>query len=357
VSDPRADLLSAWYLLRRALTGSLSPGVRHMRRQRAAFYLQAWTCAADETGARLRPLSDDFLEITRGGRRLRVRGSTTSLDDAVTWQLAGDKAAAYRMLAAGGVPIPSHVVVEARTFDPAAVLRKVPPPLVVKPAADTGSGDGVSMNVRTAAQLRRAVAWARAFCRRVLVEAQVEGDCYRVLLLDGHILDIVMRGPPRVVGDGRSTLRQLIERENRLRRQMGMERAQVLVRRDPDLASTLASQTLSLRSRPTKGRIVVLKRVVNDNRAEENVPANGRLCASILRSVHQAADVIGLRLVGVDLICGDPQLPLEQSGGVVLEVNASPGFYYHYNRRGEAFPVALQLLRRHFAAEARYEHA
>jgi glutathione synthase/RimK-type ligase-like ATP-grasp enzyme len=329
-----------------------------MRRQRAAFYRQAWKSAAEATGASLRPLSDEIFEITQGGRRLKVSGSTTSLDDAVTWQLAGDKASVYRMLAAGGVPIPHHLVVDAGKFaDPGGVLRTLPPPLVVKPAADTGSGDGVSMNVRNAAQLRRAVAWARAFCRRVLVETQIDGDCYRVLLLDGEILDIVMRRPPRVVGDGRSTLRQLIVRENGLRRQMGTERAQVLLRHDPDLATTLASQKLSLRSRPAKDRIVALKRVVNDNRAEENEPANGRLCHAILQSVHQAADIVGLRLVGIDLICGDPGLPLEQSGGVVLEINASPGFYYHYNRRGAGFPVASQLLRRLFAAEARYEHA
>ena len=348
----------AWYLLRRALTVSFNQDVRHMRRHRAAFYQHAWTSAAEAMGAHLRPLSDEIFEITQGRHRLRVSGSTVSLDDAVTWQLAGDKAAVYRMLDAGRIPIPPHLVVEAGNYaGPAGVLRQLPPPLVVKPAADTGSGDGVSMNVTNAAQLRRAVAWARAFGRRVLIESQIEGDCYRVLVLDGEILDIVMRGPPRVVGDGRSTVRQLIVRENRLRQQKGTARAQALVKRDPDLATTLASQKLSLRSRPTRGRIVTLKRVVNDNRAEENEPANGRLCPAILQSVHQAADIVGLRLVGIDLICGDPHLPLEQSGGVVLEINASPGFYYHYHRRGAGFPVAAHLLRRLFAAEARYEHA
>ena len=58
----------------------------------------------------------------------------------------------------------------------------------------------------------------------------------------------------------------------------------------------------------------------------------------------QAAAVIGARLAGVDIITPDPSISLDKSGGVVLEVNTTPGYYYHYHRRGGPVPVACAIL-------------
>lgn len=348
---PRLGLLRVRYLIRRGLTGSINPGVRRMREARNAFYLDAWRRAASAAGAACALLSDSVAEITYGGYRLRVSGNTTSLDDPATLQLAGDKPAVYRLLLHAGIPVPRHVVLEAEEAGRLGeTLRALPLPLVVKPAADTGAGDGVSTNITRIRQLRRAVAWAAAYGRRVLIETQIEGECYRVLLLDGEVLDTVRRRRSCVIGDGRSTVRRLIAAENGLRLSMGLARAQVLIRRDPDLVGMLASQGLRLRSRPPKGKVVELKRVINDNRADENEAADGVLCPAILAAARRAAGAVGVRLAGVDVICRDPDVPLEQSGGVIIDVNATPGLYYHYHRRGGSCAAADHILRRLIAA-------
>jgi cyanophycin synthetase len=317
------------------------------------FYRRVWRDGADTIGVPLTALSEGIVEIGRNGRRLRACGSMVSLDDPVTLQLAGDKPAVYALLARQGIPVPAHLIIDPEEFGSKAgtILHSLPPPLVVKPAADTGAGAGVSTNISTFSQLRHAVAWAAAFGRRVLIETQVEGDCYRVLLLDGKVLDVVLRRPPRVVGDGGSTIEQLVSEENRLRLEQGTERAQALVARDPDLLSTLAAQGLSLRARPARGQSVQLKRVINDNRAAENEEANGRLCGAILAATRRTAAAVGLRLGGIDLICRDPGVPLEQSGGAIVDVNTTPSFYYHYHRIGPVFPVAERILRSFFAEE------
>lgn len=321
-----------------------------MREQRDMFYWRAWQQGAESSGACLAPLSESAAEISRDGRRLRVSGSITSVDDPVTLQLAGDKPAVYRLLSQRQIPVPPHMVIRGEDFARAPqLLRDLPRPLVVKPAADSGAGAGVSTQVTTMRQLRHAIAWARAFGNRVLIESQIEGDCYRVLVMDQQVIDTVVRRQPKVVGDGRLSVRQLIARENRCRLSMGSERAQALIRRDPDLTNTLARQLLTLHSRPREGQVVELKRVVNDNRAEENEAANGRLCPAILNTARRAAEAIGVRLAGVDVICRDPLVPLEQSGGVIIDVNSTPGFYYHYCRVGESFPVADHVLQRFFA--------
>src|SRR5258708_31228661 len=104
---------------------------------------------------------------------------------------------------------------------PLHILKTSALPLVVKPAANTGGGVGVSTCVETPRQLLRAIAWARAYGPRILIEGQIPGNCYRVLVMDGEVLDTVLRRPPSVRGDGISTVRQLICGENRLRPRSG----------------------------------------------------------------------------------------------------------------------------------------
>jgi cyanophycin synthetase len=110
----------------------------------------------------------------------------------------------------------------------------------------------------------------------------------------------------------------------------------------------LTAQKLRLTSRPATGVSIVLKRVINDNGTADNCPANGILCSAILESACKAARVIGARLAGVDLICSDPSIPLEHSGGAIIEVNVNPGLYYHYSSERTTYPVTKEILNRFF---------
>lgn len=318
---------------------------------RRQFYSKMWRSAAEGAGARLIVLNGGRAQIEKSGHAIQVQDNITSLDPAVTLRRAGDKPAVRRLLARSGIAVPKYIVIGVDEFEKATqMLQGSRRPLVVKPAEATSGGAGVTTNVATLHQLGAAVAWARSFGPRILIEEQVAGDCYRVLVMDGEVLDVVVRHPPRVIGDGVSTISRLIRRENRLRLREGATRAQCLIGCDPDLRNTLARQGLSVRTRPARGEAVILKQVINDNSARENVPANGRLCPAILEAACQGAKIIGARLAGVDIMCSDPEVPLEISGGAIIEVNATPGFYYHYNKGADASaPVADRVLNRFFS--------
>jgi cyanophycin synthetase len=345
------SLLCGYCFLLRGVRSKVLPGVRRMRAVREDFYVNMWRSSAEAVGARFNVLPDGGAEIQRSGLVMKVCANSTSLDDGAALERAGNKLLVCSLLARFGIPVPRHIVIEVGEFERALhMLRSSAVPLVVKPAANTGGGAGVSTNVATPHRLRAAVAWARAYGSRVLVQEQVEGDCYRVLVMDGEVLDTVVRHPPSVIGDDISTVRQLMRHENELRREMGISRAQGLIRFDLDLRNTLSSQGLNLDSRPPKGEVVVLKRVINDNGTRENVPVNGCLSPAILETACKAVDVVGVRLAGVDIISRDPSVPLERSGGAVIEVNTNPGLYYHYRATGSSFPVAEQVLNRFFTA-------
>jgi D-alanine-D-alanine ligase-like ATP-grasp enzyme len=312
---------------------------------RAEWYERLWEDAAAEVGARFRPLGDGICEIRRDGLATRVRQNCTAIDDPVTLTLALNKKLVYRLLAEEGLPIPRHVAFTLRTLSRAAAfLEQTPGPCVVKPAAGTGGGEGITTGIRTRRQLARAATLAAQSSSEMLLEEQVPGDNYRLLYLDGVLLDAVQRRPPAVIGDGRATVRRLVEHANAARLRRGSAISQVLLTADLDMRHTLARQGLTLSSVPAAGQVVAVKTVINQNFAADNVTATGRLCPSLIADGARAARCTGVRLAGIDVITRDPSAPLADTGGVILEVNTTPGFHYHYHKNDGSFPVAVRVL-------------
>jgi len=315
--------------------------------RRGDFYRSVWKQEAAAVGAAITFLDRSTAEISRGGRTLRVEANVTSIDDPVTRSIAGDKAMVLKLLGDHGIPTPHwHTCGPDDVFAARRFLRGLPGPCVVKPASSTGAGRGITTGVDDTTHLILAMARAAAYCDEIVLEEQVAGGVYRLLYLDGELLDAVERRPPWVRGDGVSSVRQLVEAENQARADGGLEVSQTMIGVDRELVQTLRGAGLRLSSVPPRGSVVRLKQVVNDNRSDDNVAAAGRVCDELRSVGAKAAAVVGVRLAGVDVMTTDPSLPLEQSGGVVIEVNTSPGFYYHYIRSGGSCPVARLILER-----------
>jgi cyanophycin synthetase len=337
--------LSLAYRLRAGLHRRQS-AVRAAHRQRAAFYEAAWREAAERFGGEIAPLGDDIYEICIGDFRTKVCCNYTAADDPVTLALAGSKPAVYRLLERTGLPVPRRLEFTLGTF-PAAVefMNESGGRCVVKPAKNTGAGNGVTANIAGRRQLIRAAASAAVHCRELLIEEQIPGDSYRLLYLDGRLLDAVVRRQPAVIGDGRSTVRALVDRTNTERTARGFAKSQVLLTCDAEMKGTLAQQGLSLNSVPPAGARVVVKTVINENAAEENESARRLLCDAVIEAGGAAAAAVGAKLAGVDIITRNPALPLEETGGAVLEVNTTPGYYHHYHKADDdACPVAVPVL-------------
>ncbi len=315
-------------------------------RQLSAFYDRAWREAATQVGATVAELGPNVLEIRRGERRTRVWHNTSAIDDLVTHHVVRMKGLMHRLLAAHGLPTPRHLEYSLADLKPAAdFLEGTDRPCVVKPACGTGGGRGVVTGIRTRWQLALASWTAARWGDHPLIEEQVEGDNYRLLYLDGKLLDVVKRQPPGLVADGKATVRELLERLNRERLDGRGAVSHTQVGLDQDVHTTLRRQGLTLRSVPPAGTRVQLKTAINDNDSRENVTALGVLCPDILRETARAVELSGLRLAGVDVICADPVRSLRAGGGVILEVNSPPGYFWHYHKRDGCFPVALYVLR------------
>jgi D-alanine-D-alanine ligase-like ATP-grasp enzyme len=155
-----------------------------------------------------------------------------------------------------------------------------------------------------------------------------------------------------VTGDGKSSIRRLIQRENAARVNNGTPLAQDLIHLDLDTKCTLAAQGLSLSTRPSKGQVVKVKDIINANRADENESPPERPSESLVELGQKISATIGVRLVGIDIIAEDLTGDLRDSGGAVIEVNTPPGHFYHHLKRGKGYPVAVRLLEAAFKSGA-----
>lgn len=311
-------------------------------------YGRIWRHAAEELGAVVTEVPGGFLEIRAGDAWTRVLDNLVMLDDAVTLRFALQKPLVTELLAREGLPVAEGAEFDAGDLAPALeFLRAGPVPCVVKPVGSSG-GYAVTSEIRTEADLLRARLRAARVDRQLMIERQVEGTSYRFLILEGQLLDVVRRHPPRVTGDGRSTIEELIAAENR-RRIAERDRAMLWpLRIDLECVLTLESAGLTLSSVPEARATVAVKRVVSQGTQQDNETVREGVSAALTAEVLRAAELVGLRLSGVDVITPDIGASLVDAGGVILEVNGPPGLNYHYDVAdpANATPVAIPILRR-----------
>ncbi len=308
-----------------------------------------WRDAAREIGAEVVAATDNVFEFRRNGAAVRVHGQRTSFSTVSVVARASDKPLAYRLLQNAGLDVPPHVVVSSRNVEQAAMFLEHESPCIVKPARGSG-GLGVIGCVRTVEQLREAMRRAGQSCERVIVERQLLGDHFRVLVLDGRVLDVVRRTKPHIVGDGRSTVEELIFREYERRLEVEGPSGLKPFAVDLDTLYTLEAQGLRLRSILPAGAVATVMTATNFGGPTESETYQGRLSPDLAVEVRTACATLGARLAGVDLVTPRPDLSLAEGGGAILEVNPVPALHHHYavadpdSATRVAVPILLTLL-------------
>lgn len=311
-----------------------------------SFSRTMWEGAARELEAEFRELSPGLFRIQRNGVAVQLLGQRTPFADPVSTELASDKALARELMAEAGVRVPESGVFTPRALSAARTfLESAAGPCVVKPRRGAAGG-GVTGSVTTADQLRQALRRAGTVTEEVLVERQVAGDHYRILLLDGEVLDVLRREHPRVVGDGESTIEQLMAAE--YERRLGSEGLDGLkpLHVDLDCLFTLAASGHRLDTVLPVGAVVRVKTATNNSSSRECATFTAPVSPDLITHARAAAAAVGVRLAGIDVLTTDPSVSLAESGGVVLEVNPTPGLWHHYNvsAKAEATRVAVPIL-------------
>ena len=267
--------------------------------------------------------------LGQGARQRRIRTAETDRTGALAEAIAQDKDLTKVLLQAVGVPIPEGRPVEDAE-DAWLAAESIGVPVVVKPL-DGNHGRGVATDLTTREQVVAAFDAAKQEGSRILVEKFIKGADYRLLVIGGKLVAAARRDPAHVVGDGTSTVAQLVEAVNRDPRR-GEGHASVLTRirlDDPIARAVLLEQGHSPDSVPPAGSRVLIRRNANLSTGGTAEDVTDRVHPDVAARAVDAARVIGLDIAGVDLVAEDVDRPLEQAGAAVVEVNAGPGLRMH----------------------------
>ena len=313
---------------------------------RNALYAYIWADAAEAIGAEAIELNPEILELRRDGRSTRVWRQITMFDDAVTLHMSLDKPLMHRRLLGLGLAVPGHVVYRPDDLDEALAFLGSDPggSFVVKPAQGTGGGLGVTTGVRSPTDLARATLRASRFSTQLLLERQPPGTVLRALYFRGELLDAVAQEPPRLTGDGSSTVAELIAAENRDRLGAEGRLGPSPLRIDLDCMLHLREANRRLDDVPPKDDTFPVKGATNENGVRDT--RRVALGPGLDAQCRRALEAVGLELVGIDLIVEDPT---GDEDGTILEVNGGPGLHHHYLVADEeparvAIPILEALL-------------
>lgn len=296
--------------------------------------------AAHERGIpSIRLNSGSLVQLGYCSAQKRIWTAETDHTSAVAESVAQDKQLTAQLLKSVGVPVPYGKLVE--TADDACTFAESEGyPVVVKPI-DGNHGRGVFVNLQDSHAIRSAFDSASKEGSAVVVEVMVPGVQHRVLVVGERVIAVGRADPDLVVGDGHSSVRELISKANEDPRRGGdgVYPLSVLGLEEITLR-LLAQQSLAPDSVPATGQQVVL----NYN-GDCVVDVTDEIHPEIAEQCVLAAQTVGLNIAGIDLIVPDISKPMNAQKGAIIEVNASPSLVMHVQPlRGTPRPVGAAII-------------
>ena len=280
--------------------------------------------AAWERDIPFRRLVSGVYQLGWGSRARTVDRSAVDVDSAIGSAISGRKDVTAELLRAAGLPVPEHLRVASEEQAQQAAAR-LGWPVVVKPA-DRDRSEGVTVDVGTPAALGAAYRHAASRSKHVLIERQVPGICYRLLVANGALLYAISREPVAVTGDGTRSVAELLEARAAADRRRAVWRRSKPITLDVETRAALTRQGLDGTSRPEAGRKVALRAIESSEWGGEIADVTDRVHPDNAAIAVRAARLMGLSNAGVDLLSPDIARPWHENGAVLNELNFAPYF-------------------------------
>lgn len=283
--------------------------------------------AATSRGWKVEPLDERFVSTlamtSPEGRTYYFDSCQPPLTSGAAMVIADNKLATYLLAEKLGLPVANFEMYDPDTAEKFIATNR---DIVVKPI-DTNHGDGITVGVRTSAQLEDAVAFAKTFSNKILLQARHAGDDCRVIVVDGQVIAATHRVTAHVIGDGAHTVAELIDLKNN----------------DPARADRHAD-SLSIIDLDSAVRFLGEKRMgevlevgkkldvlgtSNIGRGGEAVDVTDSVHPTFKNAAIKIATALDMFLCGVDFLAEDLTKPLVKENGILLEINATPGLRMH----------------------------
>ena len=276
-----------------------------------------------------RRLSEGSLvQLGHGHQQRRICTAEADSTSAIAESIAQDKDLTRMLLKTIGVPTPEGRPVESAE-DAWEAAEDIGLPVVVKPQYGN-HGRGVATNLQDRQQVEAAYAAAREEGSSIVCERHAPGDDYRVLVIGGKMVAAARREPAHIIGDGQSTVQQLIDVVNQdPRRSDGHSTSLSKIKIDAVALGVLLEQGLTPDTIAPLNKKVLIRRNANLSTGGTAADVTDMVHPDVARQCVEAARVIGLDIAGIDVVAQDITQPLQGQRGVIVEVNAGPGLRMH----------------------------
>ncbi|WP_419700201.1 cyanophycin synthetase [Mucilaginibacter sp. NFX135] len=272
--------------------------------------------------------NQSLVQLGYGKNQVRFRATMTEKTSSIAVDIASNKDETKRMLQEQAIPVAKGITISSLE-GVAEAIRKIGFPLVFKPL-NGNHGRGISINIKTEEDAIAAYQHAAKISYKVIVERFVTGYDFRVLVIDNKMVAAALRDPAHIIGDGSLTIQELIDKENAdPRRGYGHEKVLTLIDIDRDTLDLLEKKGYTLETVPTKGEKVFVKSTANLSTGGTSVDVTDHVHPQNIFICERISKIIGLDICGIDIMAENLTEPLTENGGVVLEVNAAPGFRMH----------------------------
>ena len=269
-----------------------------------------------------------LVQLGYGKYQKRIQATLTSETRQIATEIASDKRLTQRILEQLGLPVPRQTIV-CEPQEAVEEAGQIGFPVVIKPL-DGNHGKAVAINLKTPEQVTEAYDKARSWGPYVIVESYQTGNDYRILVIDGRVAAVAQRVPGHVVGDGRSTIAELIEEVNRdPRRGIGHEKVLTRVEVDDQARRLLDEAGLTLGSVPPEGKVFYLRATGNLSTGGTAIDMTDVIHEDNRTMAERAVKAVGLDVAGVDFVSPDISRSYREVGGAIVEINAAPGFRMH----------------------------
>ena len=274
-------------------------------------------------------LNDQSLvQLGYGVHQKRIQATTTVNTNMISVDIAGNKHATKTLLGDMGVPVPKGYRLR-EIEDLEDTLDRVGYPAVIKPL-DGNHGKGATVGIKSIDEARIAWEKAKEYSRWVIVEKQLIGSDFRALVVNNRLIAVAERIPAHIVGDGKSTIQQLIDNTNAdPRRGYGHENVLTQIDIDGQTMRCITKAGYTLDSKLKKSEILHLKTTANISTGGTAIDCTDEVHPENVFLFERIARIIGLDVAGVDVIAPNVSEPLHTNGGGIIEVNAAPGFRMH----------------------------
>ncbi|MBD2099447.1 cyanophycin synthetase [Leptolyngbya sp. FACHB-261] len=270
-----------------------------------------------------------MIQLGWGVYQRRIQATLSDCSSILAVELACDKEGTKRILGDAGVPVPRGTVINYLDELEEAIADVGGFPIVIKPLSGN-HGRGITLDVQTKAAAKAAFDAARDVSTSVIVERYYTGRDHRVLVINDQVVAVAERVPALVTGDGKSTLEELIEQTNQdPRRGNGHDNVLTRIEVDRQTWELLDKYGYDLSTVLPKGEVCYLKATANLSTGGVAIDRTDVVHPENLWLMRRVAKIIGLDIAGIDVVTSDISKPLRETGGVIVEVNAAPGFRMH----------------------------